>query len=162
MRKIFLEIGVIILLIVPYLCFSEDNQAPNFVLKNLHGKTVKLSDFQGKVIILDFWATWCPPCQAEIPHFVELQKDYGEKGLQIIGISLDRGRLKVVKSFARKYKINYPVLLGNIEVTQKYGGIRGIPTTFIIDQKGRIVKKFVGYRDKKIFESEIKKLLNIP
>ncbi len=159
MRKIL--VGFVLLFALPYLAFSQEKQAANFALKDLQGKTVKLSDFQGKVIILDFWATWCPPCRKEIPHFVALQKEYGEKGLQVIGISLDRGGVRVLKPFARKYKINYPILLGNSEVGKKYGGIVGIPTTFIINQKGEIVKKFIGYREKAIFESEVKKLLNL-
>ncbi|NOZ63823.1 MAG: TlpA family protein disulfide reductase [Caldiserica bacterium] len=160
MRKIF--VGVVLLLALPYLVFAQEKQAADFALKNLQGEIVKLSDFQGKVIILNFWATWCPPCRKEIPFFVELQKKYGEKGLQVIGISIDRGGVKVLKRFAKKYEINYPVLLADSEVTKKYGGIVGIPTTFIINQKGGIVKKFIGYREKAIFESEVKQLLNLP
>ena len=158
MRKVFLWV---ILLSLPFLAFSENTKAPNFSLKDSQGKVVKLSDFKGKVIILDFWATWCPPCKMEIPNFVKLQKKYKKKGLQIIGISLDRGGARVVKPFAKEYKMNYPVLLGNMEVVRKYGPIQGIPTTFIIDKHGNIVEKFIGFREKEIFESYIRKLLSL-
>jgi peroxiredoxin len=133
--------------------------APDFTLKDVDGKTFSLSSTKGKVVILDFWATWCPPCRMEIPHFVSLYRDYRNKGLEIIGISLDRGGVSAVKSFVKSNGINYPTLMGDNKVTADYGGIRGIPTTFIIDRKGRIVEKYVGYRDKKIFEDAIKKLL---
>ena len=111
--------------------------APEFSLKNLSGQTVRLADYRGKIVVLDFWATWCPPCRKEIPDFVQLQKDYGEKGVQILGISVDRGGTKLLTPFAEKYKINYPILLSDGKVDQAYGGITGIPTTFIIDQIGR-------------------------
>jgi thiol-disulfide isomerase/thioredoxin len=133
--------------------------AHDWELKDLAGKTVKLSDFKGKVVILDFWATWCPPCRAEIPHFVELQKQYGDQGLVVIGMSLDEGGPNVVSSFAKEQGINYPVVIGNQDIATQYGGIEGIPTTFVIDGDGKIVSKHVGFTDKSVFEDEIKKLL---
>ena len=138
---------------------SSLTQAPDFSLKSLAGTTARLSDYRGKIVILDFWATWCPPCRKEIPDFVQLQKDYGARGVQMLGISLDRGKKTVLKPFAEKYKINYPILIGDGRVDQAYGGITGIPTTFIIDRQGRIVKKYVGYRPKSVFEAAIKNLL---
>jgi thiol-disulfide isomerase/thioredoxin len=107
-------------------------------------KTVRLSDFKGKVRIVNFWATWCPPCRAEIPHFIEMYGELKGKGVEIIGISLDREGDKVVAPFVKENKMNYPVLIGNDAVSSAYGGIRGIPTTFIVDREGRIVKKYVG------------------
>ena len=133
-------------------------KAPDFTLLNLSQKKVNLSDYQGKVIILDFWDTWCSPCVKEIPHFVELQKEL-EKKVQIIGIALGRQGLEKVKSFAKRYKINYPVLLCDEQTLRKYGPIRGIPTTFVIDREGKIYKKYIGYRPKEIFEADIKKLI---
>ena len=135
------------------------NVAPNFVLKDINGKIVSLSDFKGKVVIVDFWATWCPPCQAEIPHFQALYKENSQKGLVIIGVALDKGGMKVVKPFVEGKGVTYPIVMGTEEVVNRYGGVRGIPTTFIIDRKGYIVEKIVGYRDKSFFESAIKKLL---
>jgi peroxiredoxin len=135
--------------------------APEWNLKDLDGKDIKLSDFKGKVVILDFWATWCGPCKLEIPGFVSLQKEYADRGLMVIGISLDEGDPKLVKSFAKRMAMNYPVLLGNNKITSDYGGIEAIPTTLIIDQRGMIIGKHVGYVEKQEFESEIKKLLKL-
>jgi len=137
---------------------EEGEKAPNFSLLNLSQKKVNLSDYKGKVIIVDFWDTWCAPCRMEIPDFVKLQKEWGDKGLQIIGVALGRQGLSMVSSFARKYKINYPVLLCDELTLRKYGPIRGIPTTFVIDKKGKIYKKYIGYRAKGVFENDIKKL----
>lgn len=136
-----------------------DKKAPDFTLQDLEGKPFSLSALEGKVIILDFWATWCPPCRAEIPHFIALYDQYKSDGLEVIGVALDRGGANVVKPFAKDLEINYPILIGNQEVTEDYGGIRGIPTTFVIDREGRIVEKFVGYREKEVFESAIQGLL---
>ena len=131
--------------------------APPFTLPDINNKQVSLSDFKGKIVILDFWATWCPPCKREIPDFIDLQKEYGSKGVQIVGIGLDDpGKLR---AFARQNGMNYPVLLGTQDLALEYGGIQGIPTTFIIDRSGKIVSKFEGYRPRQVFEDEIKKLL---
>jgi thiol-disulfide isomerase/thioredoxin len=142
--------------------FAEDvtkTPAPGWQLNGLNGKTVKFSDFHGKVVILDFWATWCAPCRVEIPHFVELQKQYGDKGLAIIGVSLDEQGPKVVKKFAEQFGVNYPIVMGNQKVVETYGGIVAVPTTFVIDRQGRIVSRHLGYEDKAVFEQEIQSLL---
>ncbi|MBI2875998.1 MAG: TlpA family protein disulfide reductase [Candidatus Tectomicrobia bacterium] len=133
--------------------------APDFALPDLQGKTVRLSDFGGKVIILDFWATWCPPCREEIPHFVELYSQYRNHGFQMIGISLDAAGPAVVKEFARKYGINYPILMADDQVALQYGGIPGIPTTFVIDRQGKVSERHVGYREKETFEKALRSLL---
>jgi peroxiredoxin len=134
-------------------------KAPDFALKNVDGKMVRLSDFKDKVVILDFWATWCPPCRQELPHFIELQEKYGSRGLAIVGVSVDQGGAKVVKPFAQSWKINYPMLLADARVGDAYGGVQYLPTTFIIDRKGQIVKRLVGYQAKEVFEREIEPLL---
>ncbi len=133
--------------------------APDFALNDLAGKEVKLADFDGKVVILDFWATWCSPCAKEIPHFVELYAEYKEQGLEILGISLDKGGTQMVKSFVQKHKVSYPILMTDAKVRKEYGKIRRIPTTFVISREGQIVRQYVGYRDKAVFEADIKALL---
>ena len=134
-------------------------EAPDFTLVNIAGGNLTLSAYRGKVVLLDFWATWCPPCKKEIPHFIELYDTYGDQGLEVIGVSLDQGGQQVVEGFADEYSIDYPLVMADGEIAAAYGGIRGIPTTFLIDRKGMIVQKFVGYRDKEVFESAIKPLL---
>jgi thiol-disulfide isomerase/thioredoxin len=134
-------------------------QAPDWQLNDLNGKAVSFSDFRGKVVILDFWATWCVPCRMEIPHFVELQKGYGDKGLAVIGVSLDEQGTEVVKKFVRQFGVNYPIVMGNQKVAEAYGGIVVVPTTFVIDRHGRIASRHLGYEDKAAFEEEIQSLL---
>jgi len=136
--------------------------APSFTLQDMDGEKVSLSDLKGKIVILDFWATWCPPCVMEIPHFVELYKQYKEQGFAMVGISLDRGGIDVVKSFAQKYGINYPILISDGQVAKAYGDITSIPTTFVIDSAGNIRRKYIGYRDKSVFEADIKEFLAKP
>ena len=128
---------------------SPSITAPAWELKDVDGKTVKSSDFAGKVVVLDFWATWCPPCKAEIPGFVELQKQYGDKGLVIVGVSLDEQGPEVVTPFMKQFSINYPVVMGDAKIVQAFGGIRGIPTTFVIDRSGKIVSGHVGFAPRK-------------
>lgn len=137
---------------------DQAQKAANFILPDLDGNLIRFSDLKGKVIILDFWATWCPPCRDELPHFKSLYQQYQDQGLEIVGIALDQGGVRVVKPFIEDNKITYTILISNQEVTEAYGGIRGIPTTFIIDRQGRIIEKYVGYRDKEVFESAIKQL----
>lgn len=133
--------------------------APEFTLGSTDGKTIRLSDYRGKVVILDFWATWCPPCRAEIPEFVSLYSKYKDLGFQMLGISLDEGGLKDVVPFMKDHGMNYPVVLGSEEVVSAYGGIRGIPTTFVIDKSGHVRGSFVGYRPASIFENLLKQLI---
>jgi peroxiredoxin len=140
---------------------AQDNlqTAADFALKNSKGETIRLSSFEDKVIILNFWATWCGPCRREIPGFVDLYRKYNEEGLEIIGVSVDQNGWEAVKPFVENYKVNYPILMFNHKVIGDYGGIRGIPTTFIIDRKGKIVEKIVGLRPDSYFEKRVKELL---
>jgi len=141
---------------------ARSEPAPAWKLQDINGKTVQLSDFKGKVVVLDFWATWCPPCRAEIPHFIELQKQYQSQGLVVIGVSLDQGGPGVVSSFAKQQNINYPIVMGTEDVAKAYGNIEAIPTTFVIDPNGNITGKHIGFTEKSVFEDEIKKVLPPP
>jgi cytochrome c biogenesis protein CcmG/thiol:disulfide interchange protein DsbE len=134
-------------------------KAPDFALLDLDGNPFRLSDFSGKVIILNFWTTWCPFCRMDIEHFKSLYEQYREQGLEIVGIALDQGGAPAVRPFVQDNKINYTVLIGNQEVVDAYGGIQGLPTTFIIDRQGNIIEKMIGYREKEAFESIIEQLL---
>jgi len=138
---------------------SATKAAPEWQLKDLDDKPVKLSDFKGKVVILNFWATWCPPCRQEIPDFVALQKQYADKGLVIVGVSLDDGGAAVVKPFVKKMGINYPIVMGDQKTAAAYGGIQVVPTTFVIDKNGKIAAQHEGGADRATFEGEIKPLL---
>lgn len=139
---------------------SKDNKGIDFTFNDLNDKPVKLSDYRGKIVLVDIWATWCPPCKAEIPGFINLYKKYKERGVEIIGVSVDKGGKKVVAQFAENYNINYPLLIGeNKQIMKVFGPIRGIPTTFLIDPDGVIVDKYVGFHSEKKFEEEILKLL---
>jgi cytochrome c biogenesis protein CcmG/thiol:disulfide interchange protein DsbE len=138
---------------------SDNSPAPDFTLQDINGNEVQLSDLKGKVVALNFWATWCGPCRKEIPDFIELQNMYGKDGLQFVGIALDEGGVGVVKPYADKMKINYPILIGTEAVTVSYGGMNAIPVTILIDKMGNLRGKFVGMRTKAVMESLILPLL---
>lgn len=130
----------------------------DFSLKSINGEIKKLSDFRGKVIVLDFWATWCLPCIKSIPDLIEIQKNM--KDVQVIGITVDQNPMSVVPEFVKKHKINYPILIGSEQVYKEYGDINAIPTIFIIDKNGRVRKKFVGLVSKNVLIDEINKAFN--
>ncbi len=136
--------------------------APDFTLADANGQSVKLSDYRGKVVLLDFWATWCGPCQIEIPWFMDFQQEYKSKGLEVIGVSMDEDGWQAVKPYIAEKKINYRILLGNDTVSELYGGLDALPTTFLIDREGKFAfNAHVGLTSKNEFQSEIQSLLGI-
>lgn len=129
--------------------------APQWKLQDIAGKPVTAADFKGKVVVVDFWATWCPPCREEVPGYVELQNKYGKDGLMIVGVSLDQAGPEVVKAFAAKYGVNYPMVMGDEAVVTAFGGIEALPTTFLIDAQGQIRDRKVGMESKEDYEKKI-------
>ena len=140
---------------------QENNhpQAPDFTIEDLDGNKISLSDYRGKVVFLNFWATWCGPCRYEIPGFIEAYKKHKDKGMEIIGVSLDRTGPMSVLAFARQYKINYPVVMATKKIYEDYGPIPAIPVTVIIDKNGRLRHRKVGYFDKELFENWFLRLI---
>lgn len=132
--------------------------APNFSLTDLSGKKLDLAAYRGKVVLLNFWATWCGPCRTEIPRLIGLQDKYRSKGLEIVGISLDDDA-KPVRAFYQQFKINYPVVMGDANLAERYGGILGLPVSFVIGCDGRIYTRHTGQADVSLIEREIMPLL---
>ncbi len=134
--------------------------APDFELVSLDGRKVKLSDFRGKAVVLNFWATWCAPCKVEMPWFVDLQKQYGNDGLEIVGVAMDDSDPQKIAQFASEMGVNYPVLLGTDKVSEAYGDVEYLPTTFYINRQGKIVGKVAGLISKAEIEDDARKALD--
>ena len=139
---------------------KDRHDAPDFTLKDADGKTVHLSDYKGKVVLLDFWATWCQPCRIEIPWFMEMQRKQKDKGFEVLGVSMDDEGWEVVKPFLKDVGVNYRVVIGNDMTGQMYGGIESLPTTFLIDRDGKIAAVHIGLTSKKEFEDGVEELLH--
>src|ERR1700739_2981508 len=134
--------------------------APDFSLVSLDGKTMRLSDFRGKAVLLNFWATWCGPCKIEMAWFVDFQKEYGSEGLQIVGVAMDDASKDDIAKFAKDMGVNYPILIGKEAVGDQYGGVPALPESFLITRDGKIVDKIIGLKGKAEIEDSIKKALN--
>lgn len=134
-------------------------QAPEFALKDADGKVVKLSDYKGKVVLLNFWATWCGPCKIEIPWFVEFEQNYRDKGFAVLGVAMDEEGWAAVKPFVASHKVNYRMVIGDDMTAQKYGGVDSLPTSFLIDREGRTAAVHVGLVSKKDYVNDITQLL---
>lgn len=134
-------------------------RAPDFTLWSVSGSQVKLSDYAGDVVVLDFWATWCPPCKEMIPVLSRLHRKLADRGVTVLGVSLDREGAAVLEPFIMEMKIPYPVLMGDDKVKRAFGGIATIPTLFIVDREGRLVRKLVGYHSYGQIRDEVERYL---
>jgi cytochrome c biogenesis protein CcmG/thiol:disulfide interchange protein DsbE len=141
---------------------STRKEAPAFALKDFKGATIKLSDFKGRVVLLDFWATYCDVCRVEIPWYMEFHNKYKDSGLSVVGVSVDDDGLKSVKPFLTEEKVNYLVVIGNWELAARFGVKGGLPVTLLVDRSGKIAESHVGEVDKNAFEKEIQILLKEP
>ncbi len=139
---------------------AQSTVAPDFSLETLDGKTLRLSDLRGKAVLLNFWATWCGPCKIEMPWFVDLQKQYGSQGLQIVGVAMDDASKEDIGKFAKDMGVNYPILIGKESVGDQYGGVPALPESFLISRDGKIVDKIIGLRGKADIEDAVKKTLD--
>jgi thiol-disulfide isomerase/thioredoxin len=137
----------------------QSSVAPDFTLQSLDGKSIRLSDFRGKPVVLNFWATWCGPCKIEMPWFVDFQKQYAAAGVQFLGVAMDDASSKDIAEFAQSMKVNYPILIGKESVGDAYGGVQFLPETFYIDRNGKIVDKAFGLKGRGEIEDDIKKIL---
>ncbi len=136
--------------------------APDFELAALDGNHVKLSSLRGKAVLLNFWATYCGPCKVEMPWFVELQKEYGPQGFQIVGVAMDDASTDDIASFAKEMGVNYPILLGKEAVGLSYGGVNVLPTTFFLDRQGKVIAREFGLQSRSVFVDHIKQALGQP
>ncbi|HEY5885210.1 MAG TPA: TlpA disulfide reductase family protein [Pyrinomonadaceae bacterium] len=149
----------LLLLLIPVLAKAQTTPAPRMVLRDLNGRSFRLSDYKGKVVLLNFWATWCPPCRAEVPELVRWQKTYRRRGLQVIGVTYPPQKLAEVRRFVRREKINYPVGLGTKEMKLLFTQSESLPMTIVIGKDGRIRDIIEGILLPEEFEQKIKPLL---
>jgi len=140
---------------------SNPIPAPPFLVTDLNGQPISTADWHGKVVILNFWATWCPPCREEIPEMIDLTNRYKDR-LQVVGVSMDDGDPAEVRQFAKEIGINYPIVMWSREIVREYGGVPGLPTSFVINREGRVVQKHVGLYSIDVYESEVRALLGLP
>lgn len=138
---------------------QKRNPAPDFTLKDADGRTVKLSDYKGKVVLLNFWATWCGPCRLEIPWFMDFEQKFKDRGFAVIGVAMDDEGWEIVKPYIEKMKMNYRVVIGDEMTAVRYGGIDAMPSTFIIDKDGKIAAVHVGLVSKGSYQNDIEQLL---
>lgn len=141
---------------------SADNarpQSPDFTLKQMNGETFRLSDHRGEIVVLNFWATWCPPCRKEIPGFITLQKEFEERGVTFVGVSLDKDGFTSVRPYAEKMEINYPLVVDDGRVAQKYGGVRVLPATFLIGPEGKVHYERPGFFPEGRLRTQLQALL---
>jgi len=148
-----------IIIFAPAIVLAQEAKAPRLDLKDLNGHVVRLSDYRGKVVLVNFWATWCPPCRAEMPDLVKLQREHGREGLQIIGVTYPPETSARVRRFARSLKVNYPIALGTREIKARFSSEETLPLTVIINRNGKVSDIISGILLREEFDEKIKPLL---
>jgi len=158
--KPFIQIVVLCTVLLMSSSGMAATKMPSFLLPDVvSGNDIDSSIFDGKALFVTFFATWCPPCIDEIPTLIKLQNKYSQSGFSVIGLSVDQGGAKLVKKLVRKKSINYPVVLADPEVMQNFGGVFGIPVSFLVNKKGNVVKKYTGYQPMSVLEKDLQKVL---
>lgn len=158
-KKSFILIMVLVI-ILANITFGQIKQLPKFDLKDIQGKNISSDTFKGKVLLINFWATWCGPCKQEIPDLVKLHNHYREKGLEVISIAVSSGSPKDIDKFAKSMRINYSILIGDPKVLRAFGNVSMLPTTFIVDRNGQIQQMFIGAEPYKVVEEKIQPFLD--
>jgi peroxiredoxin len=153
-------IAAMMIAFAPAGALGQEVKAPQFDLRDLNGRTVRLSDYKGKVVLINFWATWCPPCRAEMPDLVRLQREHGKEGLQIIGITYPPETKSRVRRFAKSLKVNYPIILGTSEIKTRFSSDETLPLTVVIDRNGKVSDIISGILLREEFDEKIKPLLS--
>jgi thiol-disulfide isomerase/thioredoxin len=144
---------------LPVVASGQGNKTPALALKDLRGRALRLSDYKGKVVLLNFWATWCPPCRAEMPALIKMQREYRSKGLQVLGVTYPPQEIGEVRQFVRKLGVNYPIALGTKELKSLFDETETLPLTLVIDRQGNIIDRIEGILLPQEFEQKIKPLL---
>jgi len=152
-------IAAMMIVFSPANVLRQEAVAPQFTLRDVNGRTVRLSDYQGKVVLINFWATWCPPCRAEMPDLVRLQREHGKEGLQIIGITYPPEKKTRVRTFARSVKVNYPIILGTRQIKARFSSDETLPLTVVINRDGKVSDIISGILLREEFDEKIKPLL---
>ena len=162
LRRIALPLLCLTLLAVPFLADAQSGparRAPDFTLQRMNGDAFQLSDHRGEIVVVNFWATWCPPCTQEIPGFVRLQKEFRAQGVTFVGVSLDKGGFDQIRPFAKRLNINYPIVRDTKRVARRYGGVRVLPATFVIGPEGRIRHHRSGFFPERQLRDRLEALL---
>jgi len=159
MTLLGIVLAAIVILFSPARGLGQETKAPQLELRDLDGRVVRLSDYQGKVVLINFWATWCPPCRAEMPDLVRRQREYRKQGLQIIGITYPPEKKDRVRRFARSIKVNYPIILGTRQIKARFSSDETLPLTIVIDREGKITDIISGILLRDEFDEKIKPLL---
>jgi thiol-disulfide isomerase/thioredoxin len=150
---------VVLLVTLPVIAAGQSNNTPALALKDLRGRTVRISDYKGKVVLLNFWATWCPPCRAEMPDLIKWQREFRGRGLQVIGITYPPTELREVRRFIRSIKVNYPILIGETQTKMLFDSEETLPITVVIDREGKVRERIQGILLDEEFEQKVKPLL---